>query len=122
MFTGYPDLNYTTALNNPPLFKAIVFDGALRENGMMPFNKSLSTQDVEAIRSYLTFRANDLKKNPPRRLWTSGRRTATATATARAAPVIAPTSPADRAASGSAPPAAACPCPSPSATACDRRS
>jgi quinohemoprotein ethanol dehydrogenase len=66
MFTGYPDLNYTTALNNPALFKAIVFDGALRENGMMPFNKSLSTQDVEAVRSYLTFRANDLKKNPPR--------------------------------------------------------
>jgi hypothetical protein len=66
MFTGYPDLNYTTALNNPALFKAIVFDGALRENGMMPFNKSLSTEDVEAIRSYLTFRANDLKKNPPR--------------------------------------------------------
>jgi alcohol dehydrogenase (cytochrome c)/quinohemoprotein ethanol dehydrogenase len=66
MFTGYPDLNYTTALNNPPLFKAIVYDGALRENGMMPFNKSLSAEDVEAIRSYLTFRANDLKKNPPR--------------------------------------------------------
>ena len=43
-----------------------MFDGALRENGMMPFNKSLSAEDVEAIRSYLTFRANDLKKNPPR--------------------------------------------------------
>ena len=66
MFTGYPDLNYTVALGNAPLFKAIVIDGALRENGMMPFNKSLSTQDVEAIRSYLTYRANDLKKNPPR--------------------------------------------------------
>jgi quinohemoprotein ethanol dehydrogenase len=66
MFTGYPDLNYTMALNNPPLFKAVVIDGALRENGMMPFNKSLSAEDAEAIRSYLTFRANDLKKNPPR--------------------------------------------------------
>ncbi|MEO8307844.1 MAG: PQQ-dependent dehydrogenase, methanol/ethanol family [Pseudomonadota bacterium] len=66
MFTGYPDLNYTVALNNPALFKAIVIDGALRENGMMPFNKSLSAQDAEAIRSYLTLRANDLKKNPPR--------------------------------------------------------
>jgi hypothetical protein len=61
-----PDLNYTVALGNAPLFKAIVIDGALRENGMMPFNKSLSAQDAEAIRSYLTYRANDLKKNPPR--------------------------------------------------------
>jgi quinohemoprotein ethanol dehydrogenase len=66
MFTGYPDLNYTVALNSAPLFKAIVIDGALRENGMMPFNKSLSAADVEAVRSYLTYRANDLKKNPPR--------------------------------------------------------
>jgi alcohol dehydrogenase (cytochrome c)/quinohemoprotein ethanol dehydrogenase len=66
MFTGYPDLNYTVALGNPGMFKAIVIDGALRENGMMPFNKSLSTEDAEAIRSYLTYRANDLKKNPPR--------------------------------------------------------
>jgi hypothetical protein len=33
---------------------------------MMPFNKSLSAEDAEAVRSYLTFRANDLKKNPPR--------------------------------------------------------
>ncbi len=54
------------ALNNPELFKAIVVDGALPRNGMMSFKKSLSTEDVEAIRSYLTFRANDLKKNPPR--------------------------------------------------------
>ena len=66
MFTGYPDLNYTVALGNPGMFKAIVIDGALRENGMMPFNRSLSADDAEAIRSYLTFRANDLKKNPPR--------------------------------------------------------
>ena len=66
MFTGYPDLNYTMALNNAPLFKAIVIDGALKENGMMPFNKSLSAQDAEAVRAYLTYRANELKKNPPR--------------------------------------------------------
>ena len=66
MFTGYPDLNYTIALNNGALFKSIVLDGALRENGMMPFKKSLTEEDVESIRSYLTFRANDLKKNPPR--------------------------------------------------------
>jgi alcohol dehydrogenase (cytochrome c)/quinohemoprotein ethanol dehydrogenase len=66
MFTGYPDLNYTVALKNAQLFKAIVLDGALRENGMMPFSKSLSAEEVEAVRSYLTYRANDLKRNPPR--------------------------------------------------------
>ncbi|MEO6078759.1 MAG: PQQ-dependent dehydrogenase, methanol/ethanol family [Steroidobacteraceae bacterium] len=66
MFTGYPDLNYTVALKNALLFKSIVLDGALRENGMMPFNKSLSAEEVEAVRSYLTYRANDLKRNPPR--------------------------------------------------------
>jgi len=65
MFTGYPDLNYTPALKNAAVFKAIVFDGAFRENGMMPFNKSLSVEDVEAVRSYLTARANELKNNPP---------------------------------------------------------
>ncbi len=31
MFSGFPDLNYTMALNNPALFKAIVYDGALKE-------------------------------------------------------------------------------------------
>jgi PQQ-dependent dehydrogenase (methanol/ethanol family) len=66
MFSGFPDLNYTMALNNPALFKAIVYDGALKENGMIPFNRSLTPEDVEAIRSYITLRANDLKKNPPR--------------------------------------------------------
>ena len=70
MFTGYPDLNYTVALKSAVLFKSIVLEGALRENGMMPFNKSLSAEEVEAVRSYLTFRANelnnDLKQNPSR--------------------------------------------------------
>jgi alcohol dehydrogenase (cytochrome c)/quinohemoprotein ethanol dehydrogenase len=66
MFTGYPDLNYTVALKSAPLFKSVVLDGALRENGMMPFNKSLSVEDVEAVRAFLTYRANELKRNPPR--------------------------------------------------------
>ncbi|MEY2852977.1 MAG: hypothetical protein RL030_109 [Pseudomonadota bacterium] len=30
MFTGYPDLNYTMALNKPALFKAIMIVGAPR--------------------------------------------------------------------------------------------
>jgi alcohol dehydrogenase (cytochrome c)/quinohemoprotein ethanol dehydrogenase len=66
IFSGFPDLNYTVALNAPDLFKGIVVDGALAENGMISFKNSLKAEDAEAIRSYLTARANELKRNPPR--------------------------------------------------------
>jgi PQQ-dependent dehydrogenase (methanol/ethanol family) len=66
MFSGFPDLNYSVALNSGALFKAIVVDGALAEGGMISFKNSLNDGDVEAIRSYLTQRANELKRNPPR--------------------------------------------------------
>lgn len=66
LFSGFPDLNYTIALNSAPLFKAIVVDGALAEDGMISFKNSLKAEDAEAIRSFLTARANELKRNPPR--------------------------------------------------------
>jgi quinohemoprotein ethanol dehydrogenase len=66
MFSGFPDLNYTIALNAPDLFKGIVVDGALAENGMISFKNSLKPEDAEAIRSFLTARANELKRNPPK--------------------------------------------------------
>ncbi len=66
IFSGFPDLNYTVALNAPDLFKGIVVDGALAENGMISFKNSLQPEDAEAIRSFLTARANELKRNPPR--------------------------------------------------------
>jgi quinohemoprotein ethanol dehydrogenase len=66
IFSGFPDLNYTVALNAPDLFKGIVVDGALAENGMISFKNSLKPEDAEAIRSFLTARANELKRNPPR--------------------------------------------------------
>jgi alcohol dehydrogenase (cytochrome c)/quinohemoprotein ethanol dehydrogenase len=66
IFSGFPDLNYTIALNAPDLFKSIVVDGALAENGMISFKNSLKPEDAEAIRSFLTARANELKRNPPR--------------------------------------------------------
>jgi quinohemoprotein ethanol dehydrogenase len=66
MFSGFPDLNYSVALNSAPLFKTIVIDGALAEGGMLSFKNSLKEADAEAIRSYLTQRANELKRNPPR--------------------------------------------------------
>lgn len=66
MFSGFPDLNYSIALNAAPLFNAIVLEGALAEGGMISFKNSLQEEDAEAIRSYLTLRANELKRNPPR--------------------------------------------------------
>jgi len=65
LFSGFPDLNYTVALNSPNLFKAIVVDGALAENGMISFKNTLKAEDAEAIRSFLTARANELKRHPP---------------------------------------------------------
>ena len=65
LFSGFPDLNYTIAVNAPDLFKGIVVDGALAENGMISFKNVLKVDDAEAIRSFLTARANELKRNPP---------------------------------------------------------
>jgi hypothetical protein len=65
LFSGFPDLNYTIALNAPDMFKGIVVDGALAENGMISFKNVLKPEDAEAIRSFLTARANELKRNPP---------------------------------------------------------
>jgi len=66
LFSGFPDLNYTIALNSAALFKAIVVDGALAENGMISFKNSLKPEDAEAIRSFITARANEFKRHPPR--------------------------------------------------------
>ena len=62
---GFPDLRYTPMLQSAQVFKAIVIDGALTENGMLSFGKVLKAEDAEAIRAHLTKVANDLKTNPP---------------------------------------------------------
>jgi quinohemoprotein ethanol dehydrogenase len=61
---GFPDLRYSQMLTGAELFKAIVIDGALAENGMTSFGKVLNADDAEAIRAHLTRVANDLKANP----------------------------------------------------------
>ena len=52
-----PDLRYSSALADDQWFK-IVMDGLLRPYGMISFSKELSHADVEAIRAYVIFRAN----------------------------------------------------------------
>ncbi len=54
----FPDLRYAAALNAEALFKAIVIDGVLQNNGMVSFAAQLSPQDAEAIRAYVVSLAN----------------------------------------------------------------
>lgn len=61
---GFPNLRYTPLLHSAAAFKAVVYDGVLTDNGMLSFKKTLSPQDVEAIRAYVTALANDLKRHP----------------------------------------------------------
>src|SRR5262245_16823902 len=61
---GFPDLRYSGFIHSEGGFQSVVLGGALTENGMLSFKKTLSEKDVEAIRAHITRLANDLKKNP----------------------------------------------------------
>jgi alcohol dehydrogenase (cytochrome c)/quinohemoprotein ethanol dehydrogenase len=61
----FPDLRYAAALNAPELFKAIVIDGVLQNNGMVSFKEALTVEDADAIRAYVVSLANDAKNAPP---------------------------------------------------------
>jgi quinohemoprotein ethanol dehydrogenase len=61
---GFPELRTTPMMQNADVFKAIVYDGALTENGMNSFRKTLTPEDVEAVRSHIVRLANDFKNNP----------------------------------------------------------
>ena len=52
-----PDLRYSSALTSDQWFY-IVLGGMLEQNGMVSFAKELSRNDVQAIRDYVIFRAN----------------------------------------------------------------
>jgi quinohemoprotein ethanol dehydrogenase len=68
-----PDLRYSGTLENSA-WSEVILGGSLQPSGMISFSKELSKQDVEAIRAYVIFRANqslaELKPaatNPPPR-------------------------------------------------------
>ena len=52
-----PDLRYSGALGNSQ-WDEVILGGSLKSFGMVSFSKELSKQDVEAIRAYVIFRAN----------------------------------------------------------------
>ena len=52
-----PDLRYSGTLGNSA-WSDVILGGSLQPSGMISFSKELSKQDVEAIRAYVIFRAN----------------------------------------------------------------
>jgi quinohemoprotein ethanol dehydrogenase len=63
---GFPDLRSSPYINSDAAFKAVVYDGALTEAGMLAFKQALSVADVEAIRAHVVSLANVQKANPQR--------------------------------------------------------
>ena len=53
-----PDLRYSQALNNVDLWNQIVHDGALKSQGMVSFAPVLSQLEIDAVRAYVVYRAN----------------------------------------------------------------
>jgi len=54
-----PELRRSALAGDPQAWKSVVFDGALKDLGMVGFDKDLSRDDVEAIRAYVVARANE---------------------------------------------------------------
>jgi quinohemoprotein ethanol dehydrogenase len=52
-----PNLTRSPAILSEDGFKAIVFDGALKERGMAPFKRFMTSRDVEDVRAFLLWQA-----------------------------------------------------------------
>ena len=57
-----PDLRRSGVLASADAWKSVVYDGALKDRGMIGFSKYLSAQDVEALRAYVGHRARLLQQ------------------------------------------------------------
>jgi alcohol dehydrogenase (cytochrome c)/quinohemoprotein ethanol dehydrogenase len=53
-----PDLRYSSALSNEATWNQIVHDGILESQGMVSFASVLSQSEIDAIRAYVIYRAN----------------------------------------------------------------
>ena len=58
-----PDLRRSGALPDKTLWNQIVHGGLLKDNGMVGFAKIYSADDVEAIRAYVSHRAEVLRQD-----------------------------------------------------------
>ena len=57
-----PDLRWSYVTADPEVWKEVVIDGILEENGMVSFEDYLTVEDAEAIRAYVIKQAHDLKQ------------------------------------------------------------
>jgi quinohemoprotein ethanol dehydrogenase len=57
-----PDLRRSAALSNAALWKNIVIDGALEQNGMIGWSEFLTAEDAETIRAYVATQARLLQQ------------------------------------------------------------
>ncbi len=60
--TVLPDLRRSALLGSAEGWATVVHDGALKDNGMVGFAGTLSRDEIEALRQYVIFRANQDKK------------------------------------------------------------
>ncbi|WP_379554548.1 PQQ-dependent dehydrogenase, methanol/ethanol family [Qipengyuania sp. DGS5-3] len=63
--TVLPDLRRSGTLSNAQSWMAVVHDGLLKDNGMAGFEGSLTREQIDAIREYVIFRANQDKVMEP---------------------------------------------------------
>lgn len=61
-----PDLRRSGALADASLWQSIVIDGALEQDGMVSFKRWLKPQDAEAIRSYVSRKAEIAARTAPK--------------------------------------------------------
>ncbi len=52
-----PDLRYSGAITDAGVFRQIVIEGALKDNGMVSFRELLTPQDAENVRGYISHEA-----------------------------------------------------------------
>jgi quinohemoprotein ethanol dehydrogenase len=57
----FPNLQVSPMLHSATAFKTVVIDGALEPRGMVSFRERITPDDAEAVRAYLTRRANEAK-------------------------------------------------------------
>ena len=56
-----PDLRHSAALSDSHVWQSIVHDGVLSAGGMVSFGGQLSAEEIETIRAYVIYRANETR-------------------------------------------------------------
>jgi alcohol dehydrogenase (cytochrome c)/quinohemoprotein ethanol dehydrogenase len=56
-----PDLRHSGVLNDAATWRQIIYEGALKDNGMVSFKAVMTPEEIETIRAYVIKRANEDK-------------------------------------------------------------